>query len=149
MAVPAMQALDIFDSGFSDRINSVISSKKLRPSEHLAGWSVRKNWYAPHFGEKYEPFELPIFYPNRPMKAALLPEQISRIVRLAWEDRTSFEEIEKRTGFVERDVIAVMRRELKPSSFRLWRKRVNGRITKHRRLLERKLKGPPAADFDD
>ena len=83
------------------------------------------------------------------MKTALLPEQISRIVRLAWEDRTSFEEIEKRTGFVERDVIAIMRRELKPSSFRLWRKRVNGRITKHRRLLERKLKGPPTADFDD
>ena len=83
------------------------------------------------------------------MKTALLPEQISRIVRLAWEDRTSFEEIEKRTGFVERDVIAVMRCELKPSSFRLWRKRVNGRITKHRRLLERQLKGPPAADFDD
>ena len=146
MAVPA---LDIFDSGFSDRINSVISSKKSRPSEHLAGWSVRKNWYAPHFGEKYEPFELPILYPNRLMKTALLPEQISRIVRLAWEDRTSFEEIEKRTGFVERDVIAVMRRELKPSSFRLWRKRVNGRVTKHRRLLERQLKGPPAADFDD
>lgn len=83
------------------------------------------------------------------MKPTLLPEQISRIVRLAWEDRTSFEEIEKRTGFVERDVITVMRRELKPSSFRLWRKRVNGRITKHRRLLERKLKGPPAADLDD
>jgi uncharacterized protein (TIGR03643 family) len=83
------------------------------------------------------------------MKAPLLPEQISRIVRLAWEDRTSFEDIEKRTGFVERDVIAVMRRELKPSSFSLWRKRVNGRITKHRRLLERKLKGPPVPDFDE
>ena len=149
MAVPAVQALDIFDSGFSDRINSVISSKNSRPSEHLSGWSVRKNWYAPHFGKKNEPFELPFFYPNRLMKTTLLPEQISRIVRLAWEDRTSFEEIEKRTGFVERDVIEVMRRELKPSSFRLWRKRVNGRITKHRRLLERKLKGPPAADFDD
>ena len=149
MAVQAVQALDIFDSGFSDRINSVISSKNSRPSEHLSGLSVRKNWYAPHFGEKYESRELPIFYLNCPMKTTLLPEQISRIVRLAWEDRTSFEEIEKRTGFVERDVIAVMRRELKPSSFRLWRKRVNGRITKHRRLLERKLKGPPAADFDD
>ena len=59
------------------------------------------------------------------MKPVLSPEQISRIVRLAWEDRTSFEEIKKRTGFVERDVIAIMRRELKPSSFRLWRKRVS------------------------
>ena len=136
--------------------------KKLRLSEHLAGLGIRKNLREVYGGpqthifpirrlsdKKNEPFELPIFYPNRPMKTALLPEQISRIVRLAWEDRTSFEEIEKRTGFVERDVIAVMRRELKPSSFRLWRKRVNGRITKHRRLLERKLKGPPAADFDD
>ena len=83
------------------------------------------------------------------MKSKLLPEQTSRIVRLAWEDRTSFEEIEKRTGLMERDVIAVMRRELKPSSFRLWRKRVNGRINKHRRLLERKLKGPPVRDLDD
>jgi len=54
------------------------------------------------------------------MKTALLPDQISRIMRLAWEDRTSFEEIEKRTGFVQRDVIAVMRRELKVSSFRLF-----------------------------
>lgn len=83
------------------------------------------------------------------MKSKLLPEQTSRILRLAWEDRTSFEEIEKRTGLMERDVIAVMRRELKPSSFRLWRKRVNGRITKHRRLLERKLKGPPLLGLDD
>ncbi len=66
------------------------------------------------------------------MKTALSPEQISHIVRLAWEDRTSFEEIAERTGFKERDVIEVMRRELKPSSFRLSRKRVSGRITKHR-----------------
>jgi uncharacterized protein (TIGR03643 family) len=145
----AVQAFAIFDSGFSDRINSVISSKNSRPSEHLAVLGIRKTWYAPHFGEKYESLELPIFVSNCPMKTTLLPEQISRIVRLAWEDRTSFEEIEKRTGFVERDVIAVIRRELKPSSFRLWRKRVNGRVTKHRRLLERQLKGPPEADFDD
>lgn len=83
------------------------------------------------------------------MKIAVSPEQISRIVRLAWEDRTSFEEIAKRTGFVERDVIEVMRRELKPSSFRLWRKRVNGRITKHRRLLERSLKATHAWERED
>ena len=38
----AVQALDIFDSGFSGRINSVISSKNSRPSEHLSGWIVRK-----------------------------------------------------------------------------------------------------------
>ena len=42
-----------------------------------------------------------------------------------------------------------MRRELKPSSFRLWRKRVSGRITKHRRLLDRTLKGPGSSECDD
>jgi uncharacterized protein (TIGR03643 family) len=83
------------------------------------------------------------------MKTALSPEQISDIIRLAWEDRTSFEEIEERCGLMERDVIDIMRRELKPSSCRLWRKRVSGRITKHRRLLERSLKGPPSSECDD
>lgn len=77
------------------------------------------------------------------MKPAHSPELISLIIRLAWEDRTSFEEIFKRTGLVESQVIGIMRRELKPSSFRLWRKRVSGRVTKHRRLLEQRLKGPP------
>ncbi len=76
------------------------------------------------------------------MKTPLPPEQVSLIVRLAWEDRTSFEEIAERTGLKESDVIGVMRRELKPSSFRLWRKRVSGRITKHRRLLEGSLRRP-------
>jgi len=136
--------------------------KILRLAVHLLGLGIRRNLREVYGGpqthtipaqrlrdEMDTAFELPTFFSNCPMKTTLFPEQISRIVRLAWEDRTSFEEIEKRTGFVERDVIAVMRRELKPSSFRLWRKRVNGRITKHRRLLERKLKGPPAADFDD
>ncbi len=76
------------------------------------------------------------------MKETYTPEQISRIIRYAWEDRTSFEEIEERTGLTEKQVIEVMRRELKPSSFRMWRKRVGGRVTKHRRLLEQHLKGP-------
>jgi uncharacterized protein (TIGR03643 family) len=83
------------------------------------------------------------------MKTALSPAQISHIIRLAWEDRTSFEEIEKRSGLMEREVINIVRRQLKPSSFRLWRKRVSGRITKHRRLLERSLKGPPSSECDD
>jgi uncharacterized protein (TIGR03643 family) len=63
----------------------------------------------------------------------------SLIIRLAWEDRTTFEEIEERTGLTEKEVITVMRRELKPSSFRLWRKRVSGRVTKHRKLLQHRL----------
>ena len=73
------------------------------------------------------------------MKKRLTPEQISLVIRYAWEDRTSFEEIEERTGLTEGQVIEVMRRELKRSSFRMWRKRVSGRVTKHRRLLEEHL----------
>jgi uncharacterized protein (TIGR03643 family) len=74
------------------------------------------------------------------MKTEITAEQVSYIIRLAWEDRTSFEEIKDRTGMVESQVIDIMRRELKPSSFRCWRKRVSGRVTKHRKLLELRLK---------
>ena len=56
---------------------------------------------------------------------------ISRVVEMAWEDRTAFEAIEAQFGLNEAAVIALMRRELKPSSFRMWRKRVTGRQTKH------------------
>lgn len=59
---------------------------------------------------------------------------LSRVIEMAWEDRTPFEAIEALYGLPEKDVIRLMRRELKPSSFRLWRKRVTGRSTKHRRL---------------
>jgi uncharacterized protein (TIGR03643 family) len=58
-----------------------------------------------------------------------------QLIRMAWEDRTTFDAIKEKTGFSEADVIVVMRRELKPSSFRMWRKRVSGRITKHQKLL--------------
>lgn len=71
-----------------------------------------------------------------------VPDHLSNIIRLAWEDRTSFEEIKERTGFTEKQVIDLMRRTLKPSSFRMWRKRVAGRVTKHRKLLEQHLKAP-------
>ncbi len=67
------------------------------------------------------------------------------IIRMAWEDRTSFEEIRARTGLCEKEVIATMRQHLKASSFRLWRKRMRGRITKHgRRFRENRqnLKNP-------
>jgi len=74
------------------------------------------------------------------MKEKIHADQISLVIRLAWEDRTSFEEIKERTSLVEREVIDIMRRELKPSSFALWRKRVGGRVTKHRKLLERHFK---------
>ena len=69
----------------------------------------------------------------------LSTEQINAIIRMAWEDRTSFEEILSRTGQSEAEGIRIMRRELKASSFRLWRKRVSGRVTKHRKRFERRM----------
>ncbi len=56
---------------------------------------------------------------------------IDRIVEMAWEDRTPFGAIETQFGLKEKQVIALMRREMKPSSFKMWRKRVSGRKTKH------------------
>ncbi len=53
---------------------------------------------------------------------------------MAWEDRTPFDAIEFQFGLQEKEVIELMRKELKPSSFKIWRKRVSGRSTKHRKL---------------
>ncbi len=58
------------------------------------------------------------------------------IIRMAWADRCSFEQIRERTGLSESDVIKIMRRELKPGSFRRWRARVSGRVTKHRKRFK-------------
>ena len=67
--------------------------------------------------------------------AALLSEaDISRVVEMAWEDRTAFEAIEVQFGLNESAVIDLMRRHMKPSSFRMWRKRMAGRVTKHAAL---------------
>lgn len=57
--------------------------------------------------------------------------QTSRVIEMAWEDRTPFGAIEHSYGLNESAVIKLMRQELKPSSFRLWRERVTGRSTKH------------------
>lgn len=57
--------------------------------------------------------------------------EIDRIIQMAWEDRTSFDVIRTQFGLTPGEVIDVMRRELKPSSFRLWRARTTGRKTKH------------------
>lgn len=58
---------------------------------------------------------------------------ISEIIEMAWLDDISFDAIEAQTGLSEPEVIAIMRREMKPSSFRMWRKRVTGRKAKHGR----------------
>ena len=57
--------------------------------------------------------------------------QLSRVIEMAWEDRTPFAAIEHSYGLNESAVIKLMRQQLKPSSFRLWRQRVTGRVTKH------------------
>lgn len=59
---------------------------------------------------------------------------IDRIIEMAWEDRTTFEAIEFQFELSEPEVIQLMRREMKPSSFKMWRKRVQGRATKHQKL---------------
>ncbi|MGE5943817.1 MAG: TIGR03643 family protein [Flavobacteriales bacterium] len=59
-----------------------------------------------------------------------------RIIEMAWEDRTTFEAIKFQFQMNEQQVIEIMRQELKPSSFRRWRKRVQGRVTKHEKLRD-------------
>ena len=61
--------------------------------------------------------------------------EIDRIIEMAWEDRTSFDTIYKQFNIQEKEVIKIMRSNLKKSSFKLWRKRVNGRKTKHLKVL--------------
>ena len=75
--------------------------------------------------------------------ASLSPGDVSAVIQMAWEDRTSFETIYERVGLTEPEVIRLMRAELNPSSFRLWRMRMKGRATKHRALRSTEMK------FDD
>tara|TARA_B100001059_G_scaffold69788_1_gene66933 strand:- start:561 stop:836 length:276 start_codon:yes stop_codon:yes gene_type:complete len=64
------------------------------------------------------------------------PVQIDRIIEMAWEDRTPFEAISFQFGLNEKEVITLMRREMKSKSFAMWRKRVQGRKTKHLKLRD-------------
>lgn len=59
---------------------------------------------------------------------------LSRIIEMAWEDRTPFEAIQREFGLNEAAVIRLMRQNMKPSSFKMWRERVTGRKTKHLQL---------------
>ena len=58
----------------------------------------------------------------------------NKIIDMAWCDKTSFDDIQNMVGISESQVISIMRKNLKPSSFRVWRKRVTGRIAKHKKL---------------
>ena len=64
---------------------------------------------------------------------------IDDVIGMDWSDRISFEEIKKKTNLSEKEVIVIMRKNLKKKSYVLWRKRVRGRISKHRRKTKNKL----------
>ena len=68
---------------------------------------------------------------NKPL---LSNEQIDRVIEMAWEDRTPFDAIFSQFGLNEKNVIDLMRKELKINSFKLWRERVQGRKTKHHKI---------------
>ena len=68
------------------------------------------------------------------MEKEFTDRELDRIIEMAWEDRTTFDAISFQFGISEKETIEIMRREMKPSSFRMWRKRVQGRATKHAKL---------------
>jgi uncharacterized protein (TIGR03643 family) len=68
----------------------------------------------------------------------MIEAQISEIVAMAWDDLTAFDMIEREHGLSEAKVIQLMRRHMKASSFRTWRKRVSGRSAKHTQKLRPK-----------
>ena len=65
--------------------------------------------------------------------------EMSEIVEMAWCDRTSFDMISRQTGLSEAQIIKIMRRELKPKSFCIWRQRVSGRVEKHSAISKKIL----------
>ena len=71
---------------------------------------------------------------KNPLVRDFSPSELSRIVEMAWEDRTPFEAIEFNFGLNESAVISLMRQQVKARSFHLWRKRVTSRKTKHQSL---------------
>ena len=58
-------------------------------------------------------------------------DSLNRIIEMAWEDRTPFDVIYQEFDITQNELERLMRNNLKPSSFKLWRKRVSGRKTKH------------------
>ncbi len=74
----------------------------------------------------------------RMKKTILTPEKIHEVVGLAWADEVSFDAIKQEVGLSEREVIALMRSNLKSGSFKVWRERVSGRKAKHQTRLRPK-----------
>ncbi|MCB9081257.1 MAG: TIGR03643 family protein [Lewinellaceae bacterium] len=73
---------------------------------------------------------------KRLVEHSLRPEDIDRIIEMAWEDRTPFEAIEVQFGLKEADVIRLMQQEMHPRNWKKWRARVQGRTTKHQQLRQ-------------
>jgi len=71
---------------------------------------------------------------SKALLVQLSVDNIDRIIEMAWEDRTTFDAIEAQFGLKQQDVIKLMRKEMKPSSFKMWRERTKGRSTKHEAL---------------
>ena len=69
-----------------------------------------------------------------------MKSNIDEVIGMAWSDKISFEEIKKKTGLTEKEVIFIMRKNLKKKSYVVWRKRVRGRISKHRKKTKADLK---------
>ena len=66
---------------------------------------------------------------------------IISVIEMAWCDKTSFDSIQNQTGLAEKEVIKIMRSNLKRSSFKVWRERVYGRKAKHEKKIKSKLFG--------
>jgi len=69
-----------------------------------------------------------------------MKNNIDEVIGMAWSDKISFEEIKKKIGLTEKEVISIMRKNLKKKSYVVWRKRVRGRISKHRKKTKADLK---------
>ena len=68
-----------------------------------------------------------------------MKSNIDEVIGMAWSDKVFFEEIKKKTGVTEKEVISIMRKNLKKKSYIIWRKRVRGRISKHRKKTKADL----------
>ena len=67
-----------------------------------------------------------------------MKQSIDEVIGMAWSDKISFEEIKKKIGLSESDVNSIMSKNLKKKSYVVWRKRVRGRFSKHRKLNKKK-----------
>ena len=69
-----------------------------------------------------------------------MKSNIDEVISMAWSDKISFEEIKKKIGLTEKEVIYIMRKNFKKKSYIVWRKRVRGRFYKHRKKTKVNLK---------